>query len=385
MSSKLHVMAVFGTRPEAIKMAPVIRYLAEDHSIRTTCVVTAQHREMLDQVLDLFNLRPDVDLNIMQANQSLAGITSRVLEGLSPHLERDRPDVLLVQGDTSTAFAAGLTAYYHKVPVGHIEAGLRTQDRYDPFPEEMNRRLLTRIAEMQFAPTAWARQNLLDEGVPSEDIYLTGNTVTDALRMILEKLPSGLPEDLVHLDPGQRMLLVETHRRENLGAPMAEICQALANLVRDFPDVRLVFSVHRNPRVREVVLPALQGRERIHLLDPVTYPELVRLMRDSYLILTDSGGIQEEAPSLGVPVLVLRRNTERPEGLQSGNALMVGTDRQAIEREAARLLQDASHYRAMSQAASPYGDGQAARRTVEALLHHCGRRSERPEEFAPRA
>jgi len=378
-------MAVFGTRPEAIKMAPVVRCLAEDPLLRTTCVVTGQHREMLDQVLDLFQLRPDVDLDIMQANQTLAGITSRVLERLSPVLDRDRPDVLLVQGDTSTAFAAGLTAFYHKVPVGHIEAGLRTEDRYDPFPEEMNRRLLTRIAEMQFAPTAWARQNLLREGVPAEDIYLTGNTVTDALRMILEQLPPGLPKDLLQLEPGQRMLLVETHRRENLGAPMVEICRALANLVQDFPDVRLVFSVHRNPQVREVVLPALQGRERIHLLDPVSYPELLRLMREAYLILTDSGGIQEEAPSLGVPVLVLRRNTERPEGIESGNALLVGTDRKVIEREAARLLQDAPHYRSMSQAASPYGDGQAARRTVEALLHHCGRRPERPPEFVPGA
>jgi len=289
MSSKLHVMAVFGTRPEAIKMAPVVRALGENPGIRATCVVTAQHREMLDQVLDLFELQPQVDLDIMRANQSLAGITSLVLEGLSPVLERDRPDALLVQGDTSTAFAAGLAAYYHKVPVGHIEAGLRTADRYDPFPEEMNRRLLTRIAEMQFAPTAWARQNLLDEGVPAEDIYLTGNTVTDALRLILEKLPSAPPQDLVGLNPGQRMLLVETHRRENLGAPMQEICLALANLVRDFPDVALVFSVHRNPRVREVVIPALEGRERIHLLDPVSYPDLVRLMRHAYLILTDSG------------------------------------------------------------------------------------------------
>jgi len=384
MSSKLHVMAVFGTRPEAIKMAPVVRALGENPGIRATCVVTAQHREMLDQVLDLLELQPQVDLDIMRANQSLAGITSRVLEGISPVLERDRPDALLVQGDTSTAFAAGLAAYYHKVPVGHIEAGLRTADRYDPFPEEMNRRLLTRIAEMQFAPTAWARQNLLDEGVPAEDIYLTGNTVTDALRLILEKLPSAPPQDLVGLNPGQRMLLVETHRRENLGAPMQEICLALANLVRDFPDVALVFSVHRNPRVREVVIPALEGRERIHLLDPVSYPDLVRLMRHAYLILTDSGGIQEEAPSLGVPVLVLRRTTERPEGIQSGNALLVGTESRAIQHEAARLLQDPVHYRAMSQTASPYGDGQAARRTVEALLHRFGRQAARPEEFAPR-
>lgn len=383
MSAPLHVMSVFGTRPEAIKMAPVVRCLEEEPGIRSTCVVTAQHREMLDQVLDLFRLRPDVDLDIMQANQTLAGITTRVLEGLTPLLERDRPDVLLVQGDTTTAFAAGLAAYYQKVPVGHVEAGLRTSDRYDPFPEEMNRRLLTRIASFQFAPTEWARENLRAEGVAEEDIFLTGNTVTDALRLILEELPPGLPEDLVRLEPGQRMLLVETHRRENLGAPMEEICRALRDLVEAFPDVALVFSVHRNPRVREVVFPALQGLERVHLLDPVSYPDLVRLMRDSCLILTDSGGIQEEAPSLGVPVLVLRRTTERPEGIRSGNALLVGTGRQAIVAEATRLLRDPGHYRSMSQAASPYGDGHAARRTVQALLHRLGRTAEAPREFRP--
>lgn len=377
-------MAVFGTRPEAIKMAPVVRALEEESSVRVTTVVTAQHREMLDQVLDLFEIRPDVDLNIMQANQTLAGITTRVLEGLTPVLEELVPDVLLAQGDTTTAFAAGLAAYYQKIPVGHVEAGLRTETRYDPFPEEMNRRLLTRLSELQFAPTEMARDNLRREGVPDDDIYLTGNTVTDALRMILQKLEPGLPEGLVRLPQGRRMLLVETHRRENLGEPMAEVCQALANLVRDFPDVELVFSVHRNPRVREVVLPALQGRERVHLLDPVTYPELVRLMRDSFLILTDSGGIQEEAPSLGIPVLVLRRTTERPEGIDSGNAVLVGTTRAVIEAEAARLLQDPGHYRSMSQAASPYGDGFAARRTVQALLHRF-RGGDRPSEFQPRA
>lgn len=377
-------MAVFGTRPEAIKMAPVVRALEEEPSVRVTCVVTAQHREMLDQVLDLFEIRPDVDLNIMQANQTLAGITTRVLEGLTPVLEDLRPDVLLAQGDTTTAFAAGLAAYYQKIPVGHVEAGLRTETRYDPFPEEMNRRLLTRLAEIQFAPTEMARENLRREGVPDEDIYLTGNTVTDALRMILRKLEPGLPDGLVRLPAGRRMLLVETHRRENLGEPMADVCRALANLVRDFPDVELVFSVHRNPRVREVVMPALQGRERVHLLDPVTYPELVRLMRDSFLILTDSGGIQEEAPSLGIPVLVLRRTTERPEGIDSGNALLVGTDPTVIEREAARLLRDSEHYRSMSQAASPYGDGFAALRTVQALLHRF-RAGDRPAEFAPGA
>lgn len=377
----IHVMCVFGTRPEAIKMAPVVLALEQEPGVRVTTVVTAQHREMLDQVLDLFQIRPSEDLDIMQAEQSLADITSRILGGLGPILARERPDLVLVQGDTTTAFAAGLAAFYQKIPVGHVEAGLRTPQRWDPFPEEMNRRLLGRLAELQFPPTEGARDNLLAEGIDPASIYLTGNTVTDALLRIQGQLPAGLDPQLVRLEPGARMILVETHRRENLGAPMEEICRALQNVVRDFPEAAVVFSVHRNPKVREVVLPALQGRPRCHLLDPVSYPQLVRLMREAFMILTDSGGIQEEAPSLGVPVLVCRRTTERPEGLASGNARLVGTDREVIEREIARLFREPGHREAMSQAASPYGDGQAARRIVEAILHHLGRRSEPPEAF----
>ena len=369
MSKIVNIAVVFGTRPEAIKVAPV------------TCIVTAQHRHILDQVLELFDIAPEYDLNIMQANQTLAGITTRALEGLDKVFSEVKPDVVLVQGDTSTAFVAGLAAFYHKIPVGHIEAGLRTDDIYNPFPEEMNRRLLTRLASLQFPPTVWARQNLLDEGLTADNMYLTGNTVTDALEMICRGLPEGLPEDLVQIPQGRRILLVETHRRENLGEPMAAVCRALLRLVEKFPDTDLVFSVHPNPKVREVVMPMLQNRERIHLLEPVPYPTLVRLQRESHLILTDSGGIQEEAPSLGVPALVLRTTTERPEGIKSGNALLVGTDEEQIVKEASSLLTDGERYKKMSQAASPYGDAKAAPRIIEAILYHFGLRPQRPEEF----
>lgn len=383
MSKLLNVMVVFGTRPEAIKMAPVIKRLQQSpDKFKVTCVITAQHREMLDQVLQLMHIVPDVDLDIMQANQTLSGITTRILQRLDPVLEEHKPDVLLVQGDTSTAFVGGLCAYYHRIPVGHIEAGLRTDTPYDPFPEEMNRRMLTRIAALQFPPTVWARNNLLKEGISAEGMYLTGNTVTDALAAICRELPAGWPDELVQVAPGRRVLLVEAHRRENLGAPMAALCRALLRIVHDFADLELVFSVHRNPKVREVVMPALSGQERVHLLEPVAYPDLVRLMRGSYLILTDSGGIQEEAPSLGVPALVCRKTTERPEGVDSGNAILVGTDEEVIVREATRLLRDQVAYQSMSSKANPYGDGHAAERIEGALLHYFGLTSDRPEEFS---
>ena len=381
MSKTINIAVVFGTSPEAIKVAPVIKAAADYPQTKITCIVTAQHRHILDQVLELFGIVPDYDLNIMQANQTLAGIATRALEGLDKVFSEVKPDIVLAQGDTSTAFVAGLAAFYHRIPVGHIEAGLRTDDIYNPFPEEMNRRLLTRLAALQFPPTVWARQNLLDEGLKADSMFLTGNTVTDALQMICRGLPAGLPEDLVRIPQGRRILLVETHRRENLGEPMAAVCRALLRLVENFPDVELVFSVHPNPKVREVVMPMLRDRARIHLLEPVPYPTLIRLQREAHLILTDSGGIQEEAPSLGVPTLVLRRTTERPEGIKSGNALLVGTDEENIVREASSLLSDRERYRKMSQAASPYGDAKAAPRIIEAILYHFGLRQERPEEF----
>ncbi|GMU52302.1 MAG: UDP-N-acetyl glucosamine 2-epimerase [Candidatus Xenobia bacterium] len=374
-------MTVFGTRPEAIKMAPVVLALAADPRVRVTNVVTGQHREMLDQVMQLFGISPDVDLNIMQPGQTLSAITTRTLEGLEPVLRQHQPDVVLVQGDTTTAFAAGLAAFYHKIPVGHVEAGLRTDDRYDPFPEEINRRLLTTLCEMHFPPTHTSYSILRNLDVCQSRIHLTGNTVIDALHRILAETPPGLPGDLQGISAESRILLVETHRRENLGKPMQDICEALRTLVKKFTNTVLVFSVHKNPQVREVVFPALEGLERTYLLEPVDYPVLLRLMRESTLILTDSGGIQEEAPALGKPVLVLRRTTERPEGIEAGVSRLVGTDPALIVEEASRLLTDPEEYRKMSQVANPYGDGRASERIVQAVLHRFGHLPERPPDF----
>ncbi|MGM9991492.1 MAG: non-hydrolyzing UDP-N-acetylglucosamine 2-epimerase [Candidatus Bruticola sp.] len=380
-------MAVFGTRPEAIKMAPVILELQSNPKFKVTSVVTAQHREILDQVLELFHIKPDFDLNTMKANQTLTGITVRVLQGLESVLQEQRPDILLVQGDTSTAFVGGLAAFYHKIPVGHIEAGLRTDKIYDPFPEEMNRRLLSRLAEMQFPPTKWAYDNLCKEGLVFEDTYITGNTVADALKLIVAKLPEGLPSGLKVLPPWgkesaepdayftlpvnshRRLILVETHRRENLGRPMEQICSALKRLIEAFDDIEIIFSVHPNPKVREVICPAMQGMPRVHLLEPVPYTSLLRLMRASHLIMTDSGGIQEEAPSLGVPVVVLRETTERPEGIESGNAVLAGCNEDKVFALSEAILSSAAKHDLMAKKSSPYGDGLASRRISAAILH----------------
>lgn len=376
-------MSVFGTRPEAIKMAPVLLALEKDANFTPIHVATGQHREMLDQVLSLFQIKPHVDLNIMEPNQTLYGITRKALEGLEMEIVQQKPDLILVQGDTTTAFVAGLAAFYAKVPVGHVEAGLRTHNIYDPFPEEMNRRLLSQLTDMHFAPTDSSCENLIREGFAREKILVTGNTVTDALLSIAAGLPDGLPAELPQLDPAKPMILVETHRRENLGTPMQEICTALRKIVNDFTNCEIVFSVHKNPKVREVVFPALQGVERVHLIEPVDYPTLIRLMRASTLILTDSGGIQEEAPSLGKPVLVLRKTTERPEGVHAGVAKLVGTDQSVIVSEASRLLSDSQAYKAMSQVASPYGDGRAAERILAAIRHRFGIDADRPRDFSP--
>lgn len=380
-SEPLRVLTVFGTRPEAIKMAPVVRALQEHPETEVEVVVTGQHREILDQVLELFAIKPDRDLNVMRPRQTLYGLTATTLEGMASALEGSRADVTLVQGDTTTAFAAGLASFYAKIPVGHVEAGLRTETIYEPFPEEMNRRMLSTISALHFAPTTGSLQNLLAEGVPREKIYVTGNTVTDALVQIADRLPPGLPPGLVDLPAGARFALVETHRRENLGEPMRDVCRALKDLVERHPDFHVVFSVHPNPAVREVVFPELKGVERVHLLEPVDYTTLIALIRECTLILTDSGGIQEEAPSLGKPVLVLRRQTERPEGVTAGVAELMGTDRDKIVARASTLWTDPEAYRSMSMVASPYGDGEAARRTVEALLH-VFRGGARPVEFA---
>lgn len=361
-------------------MAPVVRALKADPRTEVQVVVTGQHREILDQVLELFAIEPDRDLMVMRPRQSLYELTALTLTGMQGALEDLHADVVLVQGDTTTAFAAGLASFYAKVPVGHIEAGLRTPDVYEPFPEEMNRRLLSTIASLHFPPTAWAQANLYQAGFPRDKIYLTGNTVTDALDQIVATLPPGLPSGLVRFAPGTRFALVETHRRENLGEPMRDVCRALKALVATHADFHVVFSVHPNPAVREVVMPELEGVERIHLLDPVDYPTLVALMRGCTMILTDSGGIQEEAPSLGKPVLVLRRQTERPEGVDVGVAELVGTDYDTIVQRASVLWTDSAAYLRMSRVASPYGDGRASERIVGALLHEF-RGEGRPQEF----
>lgn len=362
-------------------MAPVVRALQADPRTEVEVVVTGQHRELLDQVLELFSITPDQDLKIMRRKNTLFSIATDTLTGMEKVLTDSKAEVTLVQGDTSTAFAAGLASFYAKIPVGHVEAGLRTEDIYEPFPEEMNRRLLSTLCHLHFPPTEGSLKNLLACGIPREKIYVTGNTVTDALQQIAAEAPEGLPKDLVDLPQGARYILVESHRRENLGEPMRRACQAMKALVERHPDLHIVFSVHPNPAVRDVVYPELDGRDRIHLLEPVDYPTLIRLIRECTMILTDSGGIQEEAPSLGKPVLVLRRQTERPEGVDAGAAELVGTDHDLIVRRASELWTNEAAYNAMSQVASPYGDGRSSQRHIEALLHEFRGLGARPSEF----
>ncbi|MBI3974764.1 MAG: UDP-N-acetylglucosamine 2-epimerase (non-hydrolyzing) [Armatimonadetes bacterium] len=381
MGERLPIATIFGTRPEAVKMAPVVAALRASADFHPLVIVTAQHREMLDQVLAVFDIVPDRDLDIMLPEQSLADITTRALAGLYPALGELRPAMVLVQGDAHTTFIGALAAYYHRIPVGHVEAGLRTADKYQPFPEELNRRMTSVLADLHFAPTPAARANLLREGVPPERVLVTGNTVIDALSAIVARAPADLPPAVPPLN-GRRMVLVTTHRRENWGEPLRQIYLGLLDLLERFPDIELVFSVHLNPAVRRVVSAVLAGHPRAHLIEPPEYAPWVQLMRQAYLILTDSGGIQEEAPALGKPVLVLRRVTERPEGVEAGTALLVGTDRQRIAAEAGRLLADPAAYRAMAHTRNPYGDGRAAERIVEALRFFFKRRAERPEEFA---
>lgn len=364
----MKVLTVFGTRPEAIKMAPVARVLEQAPGLASEVCVTAQHREMLDQVLRLFDIRPDYDLDLMKPGQSLTGITANVIQGMRPVLAESRPDVVLVHGDTTTTFAAALAAFYEKIPVGHVEAGLRTGDKYAPWPEEMNRRLAGAIATWHFAPTAGARQNLLNEGVEESAITVTGNTVIDALLAVVKKTRG---DETVHkqfefLDPDKRTILVTGHRRENFGAGFQGICKALRRLaMRD--DIQIVYPVHLNPNVQEPVKTMLSGRNNVHLIEPLDYLPFVGLMDRADLIITDSGGIQEEAPSLGKPVLVMRDATERPEAVEAGTVLLVGTDERRIVGEANRLLDNEAAYAAMARAHNPYGDGKAAGRVVETL------------------
>ncbi|MCC6038744.1 MAG: UDP-N-acetylglucosamine 2-epimerase (non-hydrolyzing) [Armatimonadetes bacterium] len=373
---RIKVMPIFGTRPEAIKMAPVVHALSADENFELVITVTAQHREMLDQFLRFFEMQPRYDLNIMREGQTLADITSRAVEGIDKVLRDEKPDLVLVQGDTTTAFVGALVAYYHKIPCGHIEAGLRTSDKFAPFPEEINRKLIGAIADLHFAPTLRAKQNLLREGVPERSIFVTGNTVVDALLWTLQRLPE--PN---RTNEGQRMILVTAHRRENWGEPMERICKALRRIADKFPDVQIVFPMHKNPVVREVAYRVMGDHDRIKLCEPPDYFEFVRLMRDAYLIVTDSGGVQEEAPTLGKPVLVLREKTERPEAVEAGVVKVIGTDEERIVAEVSRLLSDEGAYRAMQRPVNPYGDGKAAMRIKQAILHFFGK-AERPAEFS---
>ncbi len=361
------VMVVFGTRPEAIKMAPVIKELKKVEDIQTIVAVTAQHRDMLDQVLSLFKIVPDYDLNLMQKQQDLYTITTGVLNGLREILAKEKPDLVLVHGDTSTTFVAALASFYERIPVGHVEAGLRTRNKYSPFPEEMNRSLTGRLAELHFAPTDTARENLLAESVAAFKIWVTGNTVIDAL-LDTVRTDYIFPSDFPRLDFDRRLLLVTTHRRENWGDRMRDIYEALLELTGEFEDIEVIFPVHKNPIVKDLALKMLGDRERFHLIEPLDYEPFANLMRKVHLILTDSGGLQEEAPSLGKPVLVLRDTTERPEAVKAGTVKLVGTNRQIIVREARRLLQDQSEYEKMAMAINPYGDGKAAQRIVKVII-----------------
>jgi UDP-N-acetylglucosamine 2-epimerase (non-hydrolysing) len=369
----IRVLSVFGTRPEAIKMAPVVHALrkASDRFESVVCV-SAQHRAMLDQVLGVFDLRADHDLDLMTASQSPADVVARVLERLPPLLRQIKPDVLLVQGDTMTSFAAAFAAYLGRIPSGHVEAGLRTGDRYQPFPEEMNRVLTTRLASIHFAPTAQARAALLREGIPEADVHLTGNTVIDALLETVRPDYRFRSPQLAGLDPARRLILITTHRRESFGAPLHSTCAAIVELARRFPDLQFVLPVHPNPEVKQTVERLLCDVPGMYLIDPMDYLEFVHVMNRSYLVLTDSGGVQEEAPSLGKPVLVLREVTERPEGVDAGTAVVVGTDQERIVSVASELLTSRKAYEKMANAVNPYGDGHASPRIVQALAERFG-------------
>jgi len=379
----LRVLSIFGTRPEAVKMAPVIQALRVRPEIESRICVTAQHRQMLDQVLDLFDLHPDFDLDLMRHDQTLADLTAEIFTRLDPLLKKEKPDWILVQGDTTTVMAASLNAFYHHIRVGHVEAGLRTGDRSQPFPEEINRRVASVVADLHFAPTGRAVANLQTEGIPDWRIALTGNPVIDALNAIISKpVPAAVRDFLKEKDirPGwKKMILVTAHRRENFGAPIESICLAIRDLASAYPEqVELVYPVHLNPNIQEPVHRLLDGIPNVTLLPPLEYLSLVHLMRASELVLTDSGGIQEEATGLGKPTLVLREVTERPEGLEAGVLSLVGTDRERIVQETERLLEDRVAYEKMAHASNPFGDGHASEKIVSALLAF-------QEQFSPPA
>jgi len=375
----IRVLTVFGTRPEAVKMAPLVKALERaGEAIHSRVCVTAQHRQMLDQVLHLFEITPDYDLDIMEPRQTLTGITTKALAGLEDVIRKEQPQIVLVHGDTTTTFVASLAAFYSQVAIGHVEAGLRTYDKYSPFPEEMNRQLTGVMADLHFAPTDQSKDNLLRENKPEARIFVTGNTAIDAMKTTVRE--SYTHPILASIETGQRLVFMTCHRRENLGEKMQNIFTAVRRLVDTHEDIVLVYPVHLNPAVQEPARAILGDHERIHLIDPLDVFDTHNFMSRAHLILTDSGGIQEEAPSLGVPVLVLRDTTERPEGIQAGTLKLVGTDQETIYAEAHTLLTDAEAHRQMAVAANPYGDGEASERIVQAILHHFAG-AERPSEF----
>lgn len=364
----MKILSVFGTRPEAIKMAPLVKALNADKEIDSVLCVTAQHREMLDQVLELFELVPDYDLNIMKPNQTISMITSNVLLGLEDVLKKENPDMVLVHGDTTTTFATALAAFYNQNKVGHVEAGLRTYDKYSPYPEEMNRIMTGHIADIHFAPTKRNKENLLREGIEESDIYVTGNTVIDALLQVAGKPYEFEEPTLRELDfENKRVICVTCHRRENLGENMEHIFGAIRKIADEFDDVEIVYPVHLNPKVREIAGRILKGSDRVHLIEPLQYQPFVKLMARSYLIITDSGGMQEEAPSLGKPVLVVRRETERPEAVEAGTVCLAGVDEDTIYGMTKELLLSEEKYAEMAHAVNPYGDGHACERIIKAL------------------
>lgn len=379
---KKKIITIFGTRPEAIKMAPLVKELERREGIDIKVCVTAQHREMLDQVLDYFDITPDFDLNIMKTKQTLTGITNRVLEGLEEVFINEKPDMILVHGDTTTTFSGALAAFYQQIRVGHVEAGLRTFDKYFPFPEEMNRKLTGSLADLHFAPTSGSKNNLLREGVKEDEIYITGNTVIDAMLHTVKEDYIFENEELNKIDfKNKKVIMITAHRRENWGSGIENICDALKTIVEQNSDVELVYLVHLNPVVKDVVHEKLGGIERVHLLEPLDTKETHNLMNKSFMVMTDSGGLQEEAPHLGKPVLVLRDVTERPEAVEYGTVKLVGTDIEKIIASANSLLNDEEEYLKMSKAVNPYGDGNASRRIADAIEKYYGLRDGEVEEF----
>lgn len=376
--AKIKVMSIFGTRPEAIKMAPLVLALEkEPETFESTVVITAQHREMLDQVLKIFQITPDIDLDIMKKGQTLAEITSRVMNGINEVIIAENPDIVLVHGDTTTSFAAGLAAFYQQKTLGHVEAGLRTWNKYSPFPEEMNRELTGVLADLHFSPTIQAKENLIAEGKNADNIFVTGNTAIDALKTTVQK---DYHHPILEKLGTNRLILMTAHRRENLGEPMQGMFEAVREIVESRDDVELVYPMHLNPAVREKAIKILGGHERIHLIEPLDAIDFHNFLRKAYLVFTDSGGVQEEAPGMGVPVLVLRDTTERPEGIEAGTLKLVGTQKETLIKEALDLLDNKGHHDEMAKAANPYGDGNAAKRILEAIKSQFNE-TERPADF----